>query len=167
MNNASGKRSIYERITYHPGVVLDVDIIDTTEQTISTREEDVRHPQIRLQEKSRMKNTIDQTLVVYTKISIAHAYTPELQTIMSGQTIIIQSMEQHFDRLQIEMDKNKELQQQLVQMQKTIDEKQDQTNRMHQQALDRLAIIQDKEQAVLTQTYELHEYPITRLFQRP
>ncbi|KAG0360774.1 hypothetical protein BGZ54_009390 [Gamsiella multidivaricata] len=45
-----------------------------------------------------------------------------------------------------------------------MDEKQVQTLQMQQQALDRLAIIQSRVQAVLTQTYELYEYPIPRLF---
>ncbi|KAG0273872.1 hypothetical protein BGZ96_004619, partial [Linnemannia gamsii] len=35
---------------------------------------------------------------------------------------------------------------------------------MQQQALDRLAVIQGRVQALLTATYELHEYPIPRLF---
>ncbi|KAG0268064.1 hypothetical protein BGZ95_002631 [Linnemannia exigua] len=35
---------------------------------------------------------------------------------------------------------------------------------LQQQALDRLALIQSKATAILTQTYELHEFPIPRLF---
>ncbi|KAK3821118.1 MAG: hypothetical protein J3Q66DRAFT_148005 [Benniella sp.] len=35
---------------------------------------------------------------------------------------------------------------------------------MQQQTLDRLAIIQNRIESVITQTYELHEYPIPRLF---
>ncbi|CAO3568642.1 unnamed protein product [Mortierella alpina] len=36
--------------------------------------------------------------------------------------------------------------------------------RLQEKALERLAVIQSRVQAVLTQTYELHEYPIPRLF---
>ncbi|KAF9273622.1 hypothetical protein BGZ88_003638, partial [Linnemannia elongata] len=36
--------------------------------------------------------------------------------------------------------------------------------RLQQRALDQLAVLQSRVQAVLTQTYELHEYPIPRLF---
>ncbi|KAI8604365.1 hypothetical protein EDD21DRAFT_223004 [Dissophora ornata] len=43
-------------------------------------------------------------------------------------------------------------------------EKQQQMIDMQKQALDRLSIIQSRVQAVLIQTYELHEYPIPRLF---
>lgn len=35
---------------------------------------------------------------------------------------------------------------------------------LQKQFLDRLAVIQSRQQALLTQTYELHEYPIPRLF---
>jgi len=133
--------------------------------------------------------------------------SPPLQLIMSGQSAIMQSMNQHFDRLQVEMDKNNELQGQLVQMQQKMDanqqrmqqqmeskqqemqelqqqmdakqqqmyqlqqetneellEKQQEMLQMQQQALDRLAVIQSSVLALVTQTYELHEYPIPRLF---
>ncbi|KAF9361426.1 hypothetical protein BGX34_007136 [Mortierella sp. NVP85] len=126
---------------------------------------------------------------------------------MSGQSAIMQSMNQHFDRLQMEMDKNNELQGQLVQMQQQMDanqqrmqqqmnakqqemqelqqqmdakqqqmyqlqqetnevllNKQQEILQMQQQALDRLAVIQSSVLALVTQTYELHEYPIPRLF---
>ncbi|KAF9981657.1 hypothetical protein BGZ65_003707 [Modicella reniformis] len=176
------------RITYHPEVVLDV-VVDTTEQTISTGEavcvtqasstgKELRDLDDRLDQTEAALaiavNTINQSLVMYPKRILEvpqtsifthnsmHA-TP-LHTIMSSQAIIKQSIDQHFDRLQIEMDKNKQLQEQMVQMQKTMDEKQDQAIRMQRQTLDRLAIIQSRVQAILTQTYELHEYPIPRLF---
>ncbi|KAI7823329.1 hypothetical protein BC939DRAFT_503261 [Gamsiella multidivaricata] len=57
-----------------------------------------------------------------------------------------------------------EKQVQMLQMQQKMDEKQEQMLQMQKQALDRLAVIQSRVQAVLTQTYELHEYPIPRLF---
>ncbi|KAG0281291.1 hypothetical protein BGZ95_005190 [Linnemannia exigua] len=43
-------------------------------------------------------------------------------------------------------------------------ELQERSLRMQQSALDRLALIQNKVAAILTQNYELHEYPIPRLF---
>ncbi|KAF9897093.1 hypothetical protein BX616_006193, partial [Lobosporangium transversale] len=42
--------------------------------------------------------------------------------------------------------------------------KQSEMLQMQKQVLDRLAIIQSRVQAPITQTYELHEYPIPRLF---
>ncbi|KAF9354672.1 hypothetical protein BGX34_010881 [Mortierella sp. NVP85] len=84
-----------------------------------------------------------------------------LRAILSGQltqtTTIMQSMNQHFENLQVEMDKNKALQEQLIQMQQ-------QMMHMQQEALDRLASIHGQVQALAIQTYELHEYPIPRLF---
>ncbi|KAI8606287.1 hypothetical protein EDD21DRAFT_423449 [Dissophora ornata] len=80
---------------------------------------------------------------------------------MSGQEFqsasIKEAMKGHFGSLQEEIDKNNALQGQLLRVQQEILEKQ-------QQVLDRLAIMQSRIQAVLTQTYELHEYPIPRLF---
>ncbi|KAG0003305.1 hypothetical protein BGZ65_001840 [Modicella reniformis] len=171
------------RIAYYPEVVLDV-VVGDNDQADSTREAAnlSQVPSTGRESKGYddqwketmaslaiADNTTNQSLVVIphdTQSSILthNQLQDTLQTIISGQASSKQSIDQHFNRLQIEMDKNKKLQQHIVQMQKTIDEKQDQTIRMQQQALDRLAIIQDQVQTVLTQTYELHEYPIPRLF---
>ncbi|KAF9124694.1 hypothetical protein BGW39_007960 [Mortierella sp. 14UC] len=63
----------------------------------------------------------------------------------------------HFAALEGEMVKNAELQQQMLEMQQNMIQ-------MQQQTLDRLALIQNRVQAILVQNYELHEYPIPRLF---
>src|SRR5690349_10609612 len=55
------------------------------------------------------------------------------------------------------MAKDAELQQQIVEIQQNMIQ-------MQQQTLDRLALIQNRVQAILVQNYELHEYPIPRLF---
>ncbi|KAG0246581.1 hypothetical protein BGX31_000559 [Mortierella sp. GBA43] len=113
-------------------------------------------------------------------------YNNYFEAIMAGQQVqadnIKQSMDVHFVRLQIEMDKNKALQEEMVSMQqrmqqlqqqardeiierqREMDKKQDRMIKMQEQTLNRLATIQNKIQALLTQTYELHEYPIPRLF---
>jgi hypothetical protein len=96
---------------------------------------------------------------------LCHSY---FQAIMSGQAIqatgIENVIDKHFGSLKEEMDKNKALQVQVLQMQQTIEENQHQMLKMQQQALDRLAILQNNIRTLLTQTYELHEYPIPRLF---
>ncbi|KAF9584154.1 hypothetical protein BGW38_007398, partial [Lunasporangiospora selenospora] len=98
--------------------------------------------------------------------------TSYFEALGKGQLIqterISDSMDKHFTSLQTEMDKNRTLQDQLFEMQQRL-QQQMQTNQqqlvqLQQQALDRLAIIQNRTQAILTQTYELHEYPIPRLF---
>ncbi|KAF9338770.1 hypothetical protein BGZ91_007938, partial [Linnemannia elongata] len=63
---------------------------------------------------------------------------------------IKQYMAQHHESLQSELAKNTALQSQMMEMQAA--------------ALDRLSLIQSKAEAILKQTYELHEYPIPRLF---
>ncbi|KAI8600117.1 hypothetical protein EDD21DRAFT_141720 [Dissophora ornata] len=77
---------------------------------------------------------------------------------------IKEAMNEHFGTMQFEMDKNKVLQEKIFHMQQQMEEKQQQMLEMQQQALDRLSVIQSRIQTVITQTYELHEYPIPRLF---
>ncbi|KAF9939512.1 hypothetical protein BGZ65_010304 [Modicella reniformis] len=55
-------------------------------------------------------------------------------------------------------------QHQLLEMRQQMEANQRQMIHMQQQAFDRLAVIQSCVQAIVTQTYELHEYPIPRLF---
>ncbi|KAF8930580.1 hypothetical protein EDD21DRAFT_222845 [Dissophora ornata] len=81
-------------------------------------------------------------------------------------------MQEHMAEKQTEMlERQKEMQEEQQQMRQELSEKQqqilnmqEQALDMHKQALDHLAIIYGRLQAVLTQTYELHEYPIPRLF---
>ncbi|KAF9929600.1 hypothetical protein FBU30_001441 [Linnemannia zychae] len=84
-----------------------------------------------------------------------------LQAIRNGQTedtnSIRDDFRQHFMALEDEMAKNAELQQQMLEMQQNM-------MQLQQQSLDRLALIQSRAQAILVQNYELHEYPIPRLF---
>ncbi|KAG0349412.1 hypothetical protein BG004_006441 [Podila humilis] len=90
------------------------------------------------------------------------------QSIKQGQLHQAESIKQeirtHFGDLQTEISKNKELQLQTLQLQQTAAEMQQRMLEMQQQALDRLAVIQSRVQALITTTYELHEYPIPRLF---
>jgi len=59
---------------------------------------------------------------------------------------------------------NNELLTRVNEMQKVLDSKQDEMKELQIQALDHLALLQKSVKALLTQTYELHEYPIPRLF---
>ncbi|KAF9953847.1 hypothetical protein BGZ65_004420 [Modicella reniformis] len=113
---------------------------------------------------------------------------------MSGQETqaagIQQSMDQHFDQLQVDMARTESLQGQLVQGQQhggiseetgsnydaaaesllqqnakdELRKKQEEMLDLQRQTLDMLAVILSRVEALLTQTYELHEYPIPRLF---
>ncbi|KAF9584906.1 hypothetical protein BGW38_004749, partial [Lunasporangiospora selenospora] len=90
------------------------------------------------------------------------------QLLLTGQLRQAESIQQeirsHFGILQQEMLKNQALSQQMIQLQTAAKKMQTRMLEMQQQTLDRLAVIQSRVQAVLTQTYELHEYPIPRLF---
>ncbi|KAF9345207.1 hypothetical protein BGX26_003398 [Mortierella sp. AD094] len=107
-------------------------------------------------------------------------------TIIADQAKIIKNaIDEHFGDMKVDMSENRVLQEQIIQMQRHMEESQKHMEesqrqmeenqkqmmdmqlkmlKMQQLSLDRLAIIQSRVQAVLTQTYELHEYPIPRLF---
>ncbi|KAG9069746.1 hypothetical protein KI688_009071 [Linnemannia hyalina] len=91
----------------------------------------------------------------------------------------------HFQKLEVMVVKNfdlqeamlakqeevKQLQEQVLsnqeemnQLQEQVLSNQEEMKQLQQRALDQLAMLQSRVQAVLTQTYELHEYPIPRLF---
>ncbi|KAF9279533.1 hypothetical protein BGZ68_007861 [Mortierella alpina] len=121
---------------------------------------------------STTTNTTTTTLAV-TKIqstlqTSAHLFNHFEQSIKSGQLQQAESIKQEirtaFGSLEAEMARNKELQLQMLELQKTAQEMQERMLTMQKQAIDRLAIIHSRVHAVLTQTYELHEYPIPRLF---
>ena len=52
----------------------------------------------------------------------------------------------------------------VIELQEALNAKQDEMKKLQIQALDRLALLQNSVKALMTQTYELHEYPIPRLF---
>ncbi|KAK3848092.1 MAG: hypothetical protein J3R72DRAFT_518798 [Linnemannia gamsii] len=76
-----------------------------------------------------------------------------------------------FQKLEAMVGKNLELQEamnakqeEVRQLQEQVLNNQAEMMQLQQRALDQLAVLQSRVQAVLTQTYELHEYPIPRLF---
>ncbi|KAI8358941.1 hypothetical protein B0O80DRAFT_495588 [Mortierella sp. GBAus27b] len=52
----------------------------------------------------------------------------------------------------------------VIKLQEQFNVKQDEMKQLQIQALDQLALLQNRVQALMNQTYELHEYPIPRLF---
>ncbi|KAF9941632.1 hypothetical protein BGZ67_004463 [Mortierella alpina] len=93
--------------------------------------------------------------------------------------------DRRFQKLEVMMTKNAELQEALLakqeeasrlqgamyakqeeasRLQEQVLRNQEEMKHMQQQALGQLSVLQSRVQAVLTQTYELHEYPIPRLF---
>ncbi|KAF9106554.1 hypothetical protein BGX30_008815, partial [Mortierella sp. GBA39] len=77
----------------------------------------------------------------------------------------------HFQKLEAMVVKNLELQEAMLAKQEEVKQLQEQAlsnqeemKQLHQRALGQLVVLQSRMQAVLTQTYELHEYPIPRLF---
>ncbi|KAI8359030.1 hypothetical protein B0O80DRAFT_424019 [Mortierella sp. GBAus27b] len=60
--------------------------------------------------------------------------------------------------------KNTELSTNIIKMQEAFDAKQEEVKQLQIQALSQLALLQNRVRALVTQTFELHEYPIPRLF---
>ncbi|KAF9544932.1 hypothetical protein EC957_011557 [Mortierella hygrophila] len=92
-------------------------------------------------------------------------------TIQQGLDSIHQELHDVVPNLRAEIAKNTTLQRQILEMQTTAEEMarrmlemQQHAIRLQEQTLDRLATIQGRVSAILTQTYELHEYPIPRMF---
>ncbi|KAK3829322.1 MAG: hypothetical protein J3Q66DRAFT_410832 [Benniella sp.] len=148
------------RIPHHPGVVLDVIVGNSSPFDLDM----IPHldDNISISSKSLARYSKDMPKQARVSLLAFNGLVGScLRAIISGQvtqaTTIMQSMDQHFENLHVEMNKNKALQEQLMQMQQ-------QMTRMQQQVLDRLASIQAQVRALATQTYELHEYPIPRLF---
>ncbi|KAG0231636.1 hypothetical protein B0O80DRAFT_495563 [Mortierella sp. GBAus27b] len=59
---------------------------------------------------------------------------------------------------------NMELTGRVIKLQEAFDAKQEEMKQLQIQALGQLSLLQNQVQALMTQTYELHEYPIPRLF---
>ena len=77
---------------------------------------------------------------------------------------IHQAIQDSLHTIQQDLYRNEALQREVLDRQETAAEVQERILRIQEQSLDRLAMIQSQVRAVLTQTYELHEYPIPRLF---
>ncbi|KAK5816794.1 hypothetical protein F5H01DRAFT_412867 [Linnemannia elongata] len=118
------------------------------------------------------------TQLVRYERSVQAGEVAQADAIMHGMQAMHQDLRGGILALHAEVTKNKELQLRILDMQTEADtlarrmdevqkhsiELQERSIRMQQEALNRLALIQNKVAAILTQTYELHEYPIPRLF---
>ncbi|KAF9131578.1 hypothetical protein BGW39_001627, partial [Mortierella sp. 14UC] len=80
------------------------------------------------------------------------------------EILVLRSEVAKNDELKVLTQKIKDLEAAAEARKKRMEEMHKESVKMHQEGLDRLALIQGKVSAILTQTYELHEYPIPRLF---
>ncbi|KAG0237898.1 hypothetical protein B0O80DRAFT_495630 [Mortierella sp. GBAus27b] len=69
-----------------------------------------------------------------------------------------------FQELKDEIAKNHELTSRVFKLQEALNASQEEMKQLQIRALSQLALLQNRVQALMTQTYELHEYPIPRLF---
>ncbi|KAK3820114.1 MAG: hypothetical protein J3Q66DRAFT_166969 [Benniella sp.] len=130
----SGMTSTEGALTLHPG--------RSTNETYSSTMEVVKAGQV-VQETS-IGNTMDE---LFNQLRIESNNGGSLQELMVRMALMQQNTQHHLLEMRQQMEANH---QQMIYKQ--------------QQTLDRLAIIQNRVQAIINQTYELHEYPIPRLF---
>ncbi|KAF9133839.1 hypothetical protein BGW39_008750 [Mortierella sp. 14UC] len=133
-----------------------------------------------LQRSQSMLQESSTQLVLYEK-AVQAGHLIQADAIMHGMHAMRRDMQEEFRILHSEVAKNDELKaltrkiqdleaaaeaqtMRIEEMHKQTIELQERSLRMQQEALDRLALIQNKVAAILTQNYELHEYPIPRLF---
>ncbi|KAG0282047.1 hypothetical protein BGZ97_009159, partial [Linnemannia gamsii] len=88
-----------------------------------------------------------------------------------GRAELRQELSEHFQKMEAMVVKNSELQEamyakqeEVVRLQEQALSNQEEMKQLQQRALGQLAMLHSRVQAVLTQTYELHEYSIPRLF---
>ncbi|KAF9987431.1 hypothetical protein BGZ65_003641 [Modicella reniformis] len=134
-------------------------------------------------QKESLESEIEQRLIsfspeVQAQVLLSNSYNSMVQAIKKGQVEQSNRLMGCLLKLKDALDKNSELTAwnyglttennilvtQMVEMQRALDAKQDEMKQLQIQALSQLALLQKQVQAVLTQTYELHEYPIPRLF---
>ncbi|KAF9944889.1 hypothetical protein BGZ72_001859, partial [Mortierella alpina] len=132
--------------------------------------------------KQVMESDIQQRLIsslapeVQTQVLASSGiYCSFIQAIKDGQVEQADRLSKDFNEcyqdLKSEMEKNTKLTahtaeqaDRLIELQAELHVMQEKMEQLQIQALGQLAVLQSRVQAVLTQTYELHEYPIPRLF---
>ncbi|KAI8604425.1 hypothetical protein EDD21DRAFT_350947 [Dissophora ornata] len=176
------------RIAYHPGLVLEVIIGDSVElnndvskvltkdpdpcptspTTIATDidlkatvwEENVAIPSP-LVEQIDDANSTDKSLVICsddTRVSLSNPNSLPLNSEVQAQSESIRNaLHLGFESTLALLEKNRTLQEEHRKMM-------DEMLRLQTQTLERLAIVQNRIESTITQNYELHEYPIPRLF---
>ncbi|KAG0330565.1 hypothetical protein BGZ99_000036 [Dissophora globulifera] len=110
-------------------------------------------------------NHFKKVLVKLDKTETLSEQSQELQQHMNNELHQTRrELHQTRKELRIAQNKLEQIKSEQQDMHKELMEKQQQLNESQQQAMDRLALIQNRVHAVITQTYELHEYSIPRLF---
>ncbi|KAF9276696.1 hypothetical protein BGZ88_001575 [Linnemannia elongata] len=169
-DNAS--HSTYLHNGHHPSSAG----LHTPSPTIATAIVRVEQPTSSTQSKQFMERM--QATVLSFEQFIREGQLMQAKVVQREAESIKQEMAQYYGNLQNEVAKNTTLQNQLRDMMVAeqtmtkrildLQEAQLDTDKrmllLQQQALDRLALIHSKATAILTQTYELHEFPIPRLF---
>ncbi|KAF9155069.1 hypothetical protein BGX21_004573, partial [Mortierella sp. AD011] len=151
MRDTDGKWLSPKRFAYRPDEVVEI----ITTKSASSPQQLVRQNTTVLQSTSASPADKDKFHLLSAHFQ---NYFKAMENDQKEQADRLQSsFQQGFSELHAALDRNLDLQRQLNDMQQYMVQLQEQT-------LDRLAVIQGRVQALLTATYELHEYSIPRLF---
>ncbi|KAG0059741.1 hypothetical protein BGZ89_000158 [Linnemannia elongata] len=151
IRDADGNFLLPKRFAYRPDEIVEVVAVGST----TSLQQLTRQNTIVLQ--STSASSIDKDKFYHSSTHFEN-YVKAMENGQKEQADRLQSsFQQGFSELHAALDKNLDLQRQLNDMQQLM-------LQMQQQALDRLADLQGRVKALLTATYELHEYPIPRLF---
>ncbi|KAF9356466.1 hypothetical protein BGX34_009920, partial [Mortierella sp. NVP85] len=147
------------RIIHHPDVVLDV-VVDEPGKGKATAG---RSPVSLHGDSSEDQNPAESqsSTQVTTRVStMLEEIDSHLETMISNaisKLSFTERIDKQFEHIYTQLDEFNENQKQIIRNQEEL------KNMVHT-ALNRLSIIHSRIQALITQTYELHEYPIPRLF---
>ncbi|KAF9939162.1 hypothetical protein BGZ67_009824 [Mortierella alpina] len=185
LKDESFQTIIPERIKYQPDVVLDVILENAntstiqvpmaTESSSSSTPSPIKDAASTTQDGEILDIRSDEIMVAGGDADLSENQTSQapgdLQVVMHGASSQVTEfksienlmneryghMNERFSDLNAVLDDNKVLQVEILEMQKQMQDMQNQT-------LDRLATIKSRIQAVFTETQELYQYPIPRLF---
>ncbi|KAF9900334.1 hypothetical protein BX616_002621, partial [Lobosporangium transversale] len=151
--DADGNKIEPPRIAFYPDKVLDV-ITEVPQSSNSNKSLTVHNNK----DFSSYSDEIKEWMV---KIENKGDMILTLQGKMDKVQVEMHIMQLEMRKMQLEL---KEKTDEVIKLQLEAKKKDDKLLEMQQQALDRLVILQQKAEAILAQTFELHEYPIPRLF---
>ncbi|ORZ23721.1 hypothetical protein BCR41DRAFT_349030 [Lobosporangium transversale] len=155
------------RIAFYPDKILDV-ITDAPQSSnsnksltvhnnkdFSSHSDEIKEWMVKVEDKGDMMLTLEDKMGKAFELQV-EMYKMQLE--LKDEVVKLQSevkeMNAKVHKLQLEV---KEENDKVLEMEK-------ENHSLLQQALNRLAILQQKAEAILVQTFELHEYPIPRLF---
>ncbi|KAF9177180.1 hypothetical protein BGZ51_009033, partial [Haplosporangium sp. Z 767] len=153
MRDVNNKRLMPLRFACRPGVIIEIAKTESSTSLAGVSQESSPNNIASAAHQAKYYPSVDSV-----ELTVEDKFQQSVALFEKEQADLIRGDFQHcFSALEASMARIHDLHQQMNKMQQHIFQ-------MQQQALDRLAVIYGRATALLTQPYELHEYPIPRLF---